>query len=159
MGYSPLIYNDFYYCQCWSIVFWIGLFLIWFHANFDLSLSLGEGFPVIMVSTSLSIAIGKGGIQSYTSNKSWETKFTLILPLYLSCMSFYLVVTLRDKVTWKLESTIICPLLDLASEHAFWWFPFLASLGCLVFCRHYTRLSPTSSPFSTLLRFAVNFLC
>ena len=74
------------------------------------------------------------------------------------CMSFYLVVTLRDKVTWKLESTIIFPLLDLASEHAFWWFPFLASLGCLVFCRYYTRLSPTSSPFSTLLRFAVNFL-
>ena len=28
-----------------------------------------EGFPVIMVSTSLSIAIGKGGIQSYTSDK------------------------------------------------------------------------------------------
>nr|XP_058969872.1 latrophilin-like protein LAT-2 [Pocillopora verrucosa] len=27
------------------------------------------GFPIIMVSTSLSIAIGKGGIQSYTSNK------------------------------------------------------------------------------------------
>ena len=70
-----------------------------------------------------------------------------------------LVVTLRDKVTWKLESTIICPLLDLASEHAFWWFPFLASLGCLVFCRHYTRLLPTSPPFSTPLRFAVNFLC
>ena len=75
------------------------------------------------------------------------------------CMSFYLVLTLRDKVTWKLESTIICPLLDLASEHAFWWFPFLTSLGCLVFCRHYTRLLPTSPPFSTPLRFAVNFLC
>ena len=75
------------------------------------------------------------------------------------CMSFHLVETLRDKVTWKLESTIICPLLDLASEHAFWWFPFLASLGCLVFCRHYTRLLPTSSPFSTPLRFVVHFLC
>ena len=40
MGYSPLIYNYFYYCQRWSIVFWIDLLLIWFHANFDLPLSL-----------------------------------------------------------------------------------------------------------------------
>ena len=47
-----------------------GLLLVWFPANFDLPLLfVCEGFPVIMVSTSLSIAVGKGGIQSYTSDK------------------------------------------------------------------------------------------
>ena len=72
-------------------------------------------------------------------------------------MIFCLVITMRAKVIWKLELAIICPLLDLASKHVSWWFPFLASLGCLVFCHHCTRLSPTSLSFSTLLRFAIKF--
>ena len=53
------------------------------HQLWPPALFVCEGFPVIMVSTSLSIAIGRRGIQSNTSNKSWETQFTLILPLIL----------------------------------------------------------------------------
>ena len=41
---------------------------------------------------------------------------------------------------------------ELASKHAWWWFPCWASHGYLVSSRLYIKLSFTSSPYLTLLR-------
>ena len=41
---------------------------------------------------------------------------------------------------------------ELASKHAWWWFPYWASHGYLVSSRLYIKLSFTSSPYLTLLR-------
>ena len=49
-----------------------------------------------------------------------------------------------------------CLYSDLALKHARWWSRCLVSHGFLDFCCHYTKLSLTFSPFSTLLRWAFN---
>ncbi|XP_058968710.2 adhesion G-protein coupled receptor D1-like [Pocillopora verrucosa] len=65
------------------------------------------GFPVIMVSTSLSIAIGKGGIQSNTSNKScWLSSTYDLIWIFVAFLtaigvlgSFILVRVTRELTT------------------------------------------------------------
>ena len=49
-----------------------------------------------------------------------------------------------------------CHYSDLALKHARWWSHCLVSHGFLDFFYHYTKLSPTFLPFSTLLRWDLN---
>ena len=91
MGYSPLIYNYFYYCQHWSIVFWIDLLLIWFHANFDLPLSLCVKVSPSLWSALLSASqLEKEGFKATpaTNREKQSLRLFYLLSCFLSLFWF-----------------------------------------------------------------------